>query len=142
MTTIKKVKGTAKTMPMGVTLGVSVSLLITIVLAAVLTWGAIEGKVAEKTIGYMTMGILLISSILGTLLSALKIQRRRMLVCCVTGGVYYLVLLGGTAVFFGGNYRGTGVTGGLVLLGSLISGLLSLNANKRRAGRYKKYRTG
>ena len=142
MATAKKVKGTAVSIPIGVTSGVCVSLLITFVLAAALTWLALEGKVGEKTIGYIVMGILVISSALGTLLSAARIQRRRMFVCCLTGGIYYLVLLGSTAVFFGGNYRGIGVTGALILAGSLVSGVLGLNANRRGAKRYKKYRTG
>ena len=129
-------------MSLGVTLGVCISFLITFVLAAVLTWFALEGKVDEKTIGYTTMGILLVSTISGTLISAGKVQRRRMLVCCMTGAIYYMVLLGCTALFFGGNYRGIGVTGILILIGSLISGIWGLKADKRSNKRYKKYRTG
>ena len=142
MATAKKVKGTAVSIPIGVIQGVIASLSITCGISVVLTWLALGGKVDEKTIGYFVMGTLLISAVLGTLLSILRIQRRRMFVSCVTGGVYYLVLLGSTAVFFGGNYQGVGVTGLVVLIGCLISGILGQKANKHVPKRYKKYRTG
>lgn len=140
MTTTKKVKGTAKPMPVGVAMGTGASLLITCVLSALLTWSALEGKIAEKTIGYFVMGVLLIASALGALLSAVKVKRRWMLVCCITGCVYYLILLGSTAVFFGGSYKGVGVTGLMVLMGCLISGMLGLKKYKLRDKRFKKYR--
>ena len=140
MTTTKKVKGTATSMSVGVAMGTGVSLLITCVLSALLTLLALEGKIQENTIGYFSMGILLASSVLGALLSAVKVKRRWMLVCCMTGGIYYLLLLGSTAVFFGGNYQGVGVSGLLVLMGCSISGMLGLRKGRHGDKRYKKYR--
>lgn len=142
MTTTKKVKGTAASIPIGVTAGTSTSLLITFASSAALTWLALEGKVTDRMVGYILMGILLAASVIGALFSAVRIQRRWMLVSLLTGGLYYLILLVSTAVFFGGNYRGIGVTGVLVLVGSLIAGCLGLRANGHRTKGYKKYRTG
>lgn len=142
MTTTKKVKGTAVSIPIGVTAGICTSLLITFASSAALTWLALEGKVSDRMVGYIVMGILLVASVIGALFSAVRIQRRWILVSLLTGGLYYLILLVGTAVFFGGNYRGIGVTGVLVLVGSLIAGCLGLRSNGHRTKGYKKYRTG
>ena len=140
MTTANKVKGTAVSMPVGITLGVFLSLLVTVLLAALLTWLELAGQINENSIGYFSIGILLVASVLGPLLSAMKIKRRWMLVCCVTGILYYLTILGITALFFGGNYQGVGVSGLVILIGTLISGMLGLNRGRARDNHRKKYR--
>lgn len=141
MTSIKKVKGTAASMPVGVAMGVLTSIIVTFSLAALLTWLAFGGRIEENILGYLVIGVLLIASVLGSLLSAGKVKRRRILVCCLTGLIYYLILLGSTAVFFGGNYRGVGVSGFVVFIGVLTSGLLGLNNDGHRDKRFRKYRT-
>ena len=140
VTTAKKVGGTAVSMPVGIMTGVSVSFFTTAGLAVLLTWLELAGKIDEKLIGYYSIGVLLIASVLGSLLSAVKIKRRWMLVCCITGVLYYLVLVGSTALFFGGNYRGVGVSGIVILAGTLGSGVFGLNRGRGGEKRYKKYR--
>jgi hypothetical protein len=64
------------------------------------------------------------------------------MVCCITGMVYFLGLLAATALFFGGNYKGVGISAIVVIIGTLSAGALGL---KRKAGpgrRYIKYRSG
>lgn len=141
MTTTKKVQGTAISIPAGVALGASVSLLLTCMLAVLLTWQLLDGRIEEKILGYALMGIHLIASFAGSSFSAAKTKRRRMLVCCITGAVYFLIMIGITAVLFGGNYQGTGVTGVLVMLGSVASGMLGLTRSRHGQKRYKKYRS-
>ena len=141
MKTGKTVKGTAISMPAGIALGVSVSMLLTSIFSAVLTWLMLEGRVSEKAIGYCILGVLIIATIMGALLSAIKVKRRWMLVCCATGVGYYLSLLACTALFFGGNYSGIGVTGVSVFVGSMVTGLLGLARTRNRNKRYKKYRS-
>ena len=139
MTTAKRVQGTAISIPAGVTLGVSVSLAITCALAAVSAWLVLKGKIGDHILGYTLMLILLISTVSGTLLAANKTKRRRMMVCCITGGTYYLLLLAITAVFFGSNYQGAGVTALLILAGSMASAMLGLKKCSKKERRYKKY---
>ena len=139
MKTAKKVRGTAVSMPVGIAIGTCVSILITSVLAGVLTWLVLSGRTGDQLIGYISMGIILVASVSGSLLAAIKIKRRRMLVCCVTGAVYYASMLVSTAVFFGGNYRGIGVTGLLILVGSIISGMMDLTWSSGTMRKFNKY---
>lgn len=141
MTAAKKVRGTAVSMPAGIVIGVGVSLLATCTFVALLTWLALTGKIEEKAIGYCSMVILLLASMMGALLSAIKVKRRWMLVCLMTGMLYFLILVASTAVFFGGKYQGIGVTGLMVLTGSVASGTLGLKRNRSGDKHYKQYRT-
>ena len=129
MVTSKKVKGRAVPMFVGVGAGVVTMLVITILLAAVVSTMVLTGRIAEVNIGYYVMGILLLGSITGALVSVLKIKRRSMMVCCVTGGIFYLILLLVTFLCFGGSYQGVGVSGIMILTGSLVSGVLGLKLN-------------
>ena len=140
MKTANKVKGTAVSMPVGVATGTLVSLLTTGGASGLLTWLILNGKAPEASTGYITMGILLMSTILGTLLSAAKIKRRWMLVSCITGMLYFLALLSCTAIFFGGNYQGVGVSALVVLVGSLLTGFVGLKREKGHSRGVKKYR--
>lgn len=141
MATGNKARGTAVSMPAGIACGVVLSLVITCILAVVLTWLVLEGKIAEETLGYFVMGLLAISSALGSLLAALRIKRRWMMVCLLTGSVFYLILLIVTVVFFGGNFQGVGVSGLLVLTGAMVSGVSGLGKNRGSKQRYRDYRT-
>lgn len=140
MITAKKVKGTAVPMPTGIAVGTITSLMITVVLAALLTWLALHGKISEDSLGYYIMGILALASFLGPVLSAGKIKRRRMLVCGITGAAYYAVLLLCTALMFGGQYKGLGVTALLVFGGSVVAGVLGLKKPGKQRSGYAKYR--
>lgn len=139
MTTAKKVSGTASSMPMGIVLGVVLSLAVTCVLAALLAWLVLSGRIDEKIIGYCTMGMLLLASIIGALVAAIRIKRRWMLVCCITGVAYFLCLLIINALFFGGCYQGVTVMGTLVMIGTLVAGMLGLRSAERGEKNYKKY---
>lgn len=140
MVTANKAKGTATSMLTGIIFGVLLSLVYTCALAAIVTGLVLNGKIEESIIGYFVMGILITGAALGSLLAAVKIKRRWMMVCLLTGAGFYLTLLISTAVFLGGNYRGLGVSGLLVLIGSLISGIAGLSRNKSRDKGYRKFR--
>ena len=134
MKTSVKVKGTATSMPKGLLLGLTVGMGLTFVLSAVLTWLTLDGKINPNSTGYYSMGLIVLSSMIGALLSAIRIQRRWMLVCLVNGAVYFVLLLLITAVFFGGRYQGIGVSAILVCIGVLCSGIIGL-LKKRSLGR-------
>ena len=140
MATKRKVKGTALSMPMGLALALAVSLVLTLVLAGLTACLALEGKIAESAIGYGAMGTVLVSSVVGALIAAARIKRRRLMTCLVSGGCYYLALLSITALFFGGQYQGMGVTALLVFAGAGSVALLGLKGERGGVKKSRKYR--
>ena len=91
--------------------------------------------------GYCAMAILLLASAAGSAVAEGTIQRLRIQMCLAAGGGYYLCLLAVTALFFGGQYQGMGVTALMVLCGAVLVILLA-PGGKNRAGcrRRKKHR--
>lgn len=131
MTTNHKPTGIAMSMPAGLAVGGVWSLAITIVLSALIA-KLIDGEIiAQGSIGYFVIGILLSASITGSLQAFRKIKRRRMFVCLISGMIYFCVLLSITALCFGGQYQGIGVTGLVVLCGSCCAGLMGLREKKQ-----------
>lgn len=114
----RKVTGKAASMPGGLALGGALSLGVTILLAMVTAMLVDNGAMEEKSIGYAALVILLLSSALGSAVAAARIKRQRLVVCIAAGAVYYVLLLSMTALFFGGQYTGMGVTALAVLGGS------------------------
>ena len=118
-------------MPVGVGIGVSLGLLITLTGAVLTAWLLVSGKMSEDMIGYCAMAILFLASVFGSWVAALQVKRQRFHVCLITGVSYYLVLVSITALFFGGQYQGMGVTAILVGVGNLLTVLIGLKGKKR-----------
>lgn len=131
----RKVTGKASSMPGGLAIGGGVSVLVTVLLSLVAAKLADTGTLPEGNIGYASLVILLLSSGLGAWMSAAKIKRRRLVVCLAAGGVYYGILLGLTALFFGGQYSGMGVTALAVAGGSCAAGLMGIGQGRGRKRR-------
>lgn len=140
MVTNRKVKGKALSMPVGLVLGLGVSLVVTLVGSGVITYLVLGEKMGENVIGYGAMVTVLLSAALGALTAVGRIKRRRLLTCLACGGCYFGALLSMTALFFGGQYQGMGVTALLVLGGAGSVALLSLKGEGQGRGRKKKYR--
>lgn len=136
----KKVTGKAMSIPVGLSIGLTVSLMLTLITAAIVANLILGEKIAESAIGYAAIVILLLASGVGAWLAAMLIKRRWMVVCLGAGGIYYLTLLGITALFFGGQYQGMGVTALVVLGGCGAVGLLGLRGESGSGKRRKKYR--
>ncbi len=135
MTTTKKPSGRASSMPGGLAAGALAELLMTVGLAALGAKLIDLGYFQENAIGYFAMGILLLSSFVGAVIAAGRIKRRRLLVCILSGAVYFGMLLSMTALFFGGQYSGVGVTAIMVLCGvglSILAGFRGERGGKRR----------
>ncbi len=115
-----KSKGTAKAIPIGLAIGGLVSIIVTLAGSALLSYLVLSEMIGEQGIGYGSMIILLLSTILGSLIAVRTIQKQRLQVSLMSAGLYYLMLIGITALFFGGEYAGMGVTGLVVLIGGLI----------------------
>lgn len=128
----RKVTGTASAMPVGLAMGLAASLGITLVGSAILAWLVGSEKLGQGSIGYGSLVILLLASVLGAVTAFGKIRHRRMLVCVLSGVLYYGSLLCVTALFFGGQYQGMGVTALVVLGGCLCVALLGLGGGRRK----------
>lgn len=125
-------------MPLGVGMGVIFSVLLTIVGSAVVALLISREALPENGIGYCSIVILILSASISSAVSYGFIKHRRLVVCLLHGFSYYLVLLGCTALFFGGQYQGMGVTALVVLAGCGTVGLLGLKGEKATAIKMKK----
>lgn len=115
----RKIKGTATGIPAGLAIGALISLIITMAGAAVTAYLVLKERVGENGIGYASMIVLFIGSTMGAWGAYSSIRKQRLQVCLMSAGVYYLILLAITALFFGGQYQGMGVTALVVLVGTL-----------------------
>ncbi len=137
----RKVTGKASSMPAGLAIGAAVSIGATLALSVVVGWLVYAGQLKEGHIGYCAMGILLLSSLLGAVVSKGKIKRQLLAVCGASGLIYYAVLLMTTALFSGGEYRGMGVTALMVLCGCAIGALPGVRRGRGvRTGRGRRIR--
>ena len=97
-----------------------------------------RGTMPLDGIGYGAMGILVVSALSGALTAWSKIKRLRMQVCLLSGGIYYLALLGMTMLFFGGQFRGMGVTALMVACGSVLAILGGFSKGRGGKPRYRR----
>lgn len=134
----QKPTGRASSMPIGLLIGVAVSMGITIVSAALLARLVESEKMKEAWIGYGIMVILWTASFVGALSAHARIKRQRLLVCILSGLAYFSALLCITALFFGGQYEAVGVTAILVMGGAVVAALTG--GNKSRGGKHRKIR--
>lgn len=134
----QKVTGKTSALPIGILLGVVVCVMLTLLGTAVVAWMLHAEVLTEEMVGYAAMIILLIASAVGAWISTAKTKRLRVQVCMLTGGGYYLTLLSVTALFFGGQYQGMGVTAVMVLIGCGTVALLGLKDRNRKRGRAPK----
>lgn len=128
-------------MPAGLAIGLAASLSITLLCTALIANLILSEKMNEAALGYGAMAILLLSSGAGSLIASVLIKHRWLLVSLGAGGIYFLTLLAITALFFGGQYQGIGVTALMILAGSGTVGLLGLKQWKRHSFKRKKYRS-
>ena len=126
----RKVTGTASSMPVGFTMGTLASLIVTFAGAALSGYLISREVLEESSIGYCAMVLILLSAVLGAAIAVGRIKRRRVFVCAISGVIYFGILLSMTALFFGGQYQGTGVTALLVLGGCTLVALLGLRGEK------------
>lgn len=137
---VKRATGTAVPMAIGMISGVGLGLITTILLSGLVAYLVLTEKLQETSVGYCAAIILASSVGLGCLIATVLIKRMLMQVCIGVGGSYYGMLLVITALFFGGNYRGMGVTASVVFGTALAVGLLKLHNNERKQRARKKYR--
>ena len=137
---MKMNNGRAMTLPGGVAYGALISFTWTLLAAGFLAWMIHKEMVAETTIGYGSMVILLSGATLGSYAGWKKVMCKRLLASMGVGLLYMVLLLGVTAFFFGGQYQGMAVTGLLILGGSLLSVMIGPGHKRSKQGRLRKIR--
>ena len=135
-----KSTGHAMTMPGGIAWGASISMGWTWIMAGILGWLVHRELIAQDAIGYGSMAILLSGSMLGAYIGWKKVMRKRFATALCVGVMYLTLLLGMTALFFGGQYQGVGVTALLVIGGSLLTVLMDAGHKTKQRSRYRKIR--
>lgn len=123
-------KGHADSIPNGLAIGAITAIGATLAFAAGIT-KLIDAQIMRwDSIGYGISVLIIGASFLGALTACVRIKRRYALVCLTEGLVYFGSLLSISALFFGGQYEGVFVTGGLVAAGSGCAYLLKLSQNR------------
>lgn len=129
-----KPSGRTMSMAAGLALGGCISLAITLILSAVGAKLMDSQVIPEDGAGYLALGILLLASVMGAAVAYRKIRRQRLVVCMASGGIYYGILISITALFFGGQYRGMGVTALVVLAGAGTTALVGMGQGRGHRG--------
>ena len=122
--TKRKNDGRAMTLPGGLAVGTAVSMAMTLALSLLLAKLLHNGVLRQNQTGYGVMALLLTASFLGAATAQGKVKHLRGMVCLLEGLLYFLMLLCVTALFFGGQYSGMGVSALVVLAGSGTAALL------------------
>ena len=138
MTVNRKVTGTAVSMPAGIAIGCVVSLLLTLAGSSLAAKLISDEILKDTAIGYGSMLIVLLASALGAVTAISKVKRRYLQVCLLSGVSYYGLLLCITALFFGGQYQGMGVTAMLVLAG--VGSVVLLGTKEKKTKNFRKGR--
>jgi len=139
---MKRRQGTAKPIPVGLALGLCVSAVITLCGSAITAYLVSAEKMDTEWIGYAALGILILASAAGAGAARKSVKVKALPVCAMMAGAYYLSLAAATALFFGGEYQGMGVTAICVLVGSGIAFLLTgikkgTGKSRRKIGTYR-----
>ncbi len=137
MQIMKKSRTIMPSLPSGLAIGGIASLFVTLAAAGIMAKLTENGGISESGIGYGVMGILFIASLVGSSAANMKARQQKLLVCLLSGAVYYVILLSMTALFFGGKYKGVGVTALLVFAGCMLP-VFVRGGGKRRGKRFSR----
>ena len=138
MNTNRKAAGTTASVPRGLALAALVSMITTLVSAAIIAHCIHSERISWEQAGCWIMGMLFAASFLGGKSAYAAIRRQRLIVCFMAGILYWGLLLVTTALFFGGDYSTVWETAGIICGGSGAAGLLSVpdhHKKKAKVGR-------
>lgn len=120
--------------------GAVVSILVTLVASAACAALVSKEVIAEQTIAYFAIAVLLLASIAGAKAGSLKMKEKKLAVCLMIGLIYACLLLSATAMFFDGQYQAVGVSLIVILSGSVLAVLLRVKHEKKLKKRGSKKR--
>lgn len=136
--TDRKITGRAASIPAGLAAGALVSATVTILISAIGAHLIISEILPQEQIGYCSIFALLASSMLGAVTASKMVKHRNLIVSLLSGMVYFCILLAVTALFFGGQYEGMGVTFIVILLGTAAAALITGREGNTRPKRKRK----
>ena len=132
--------GTATAMPVGLAIGGLISLIVTFAGAAATAYLVFNQRIEANGIGYASMIILFLGAVMGAWGAFSCIKKQRLQVSLMSAAVYYLILLAITALFFGGQYQGMGVTAIVILIGALTVALFPAKGTAKFRFKKRAYR--
>lgn len=115
----RKMTGRTMSLAGGSAVGIGISLLSTIAGAMIVAWLVITERMAEGSIGYGSMAILVLSSAIGCAVAWKLVRHRKLLVLGIGCCGYYVALLC-VALVFGAGVKGMGTTAIMVIMGGAI----------------------
>lgn len=130
--------GRASSFPAGVLIGTGTGMALLLLLTALCAKLISMEALREESFGYGIMAALLISSFTGAYTACERVKRRKLAVCGSVWAATLFCLLGMTALFFGGQYQGIGVTALLLAGGSGAATLLQNQDRKYRKSHSKR----
>ena len=122
-----------------VAVGAAISLLVSILTAAICAALIASETIGASSAGYCAMIILLTGAFAGSI-TAGKGRERRVIFIALTGACYMLLLLALTALFFDGRFQGIGVSALVILSGCILGLFLTQTRQKRTKPRGSKIR--
>ncbi len=134
---VNKSKSTGS-IPSGIGIAAAVSIAVTLLGAAVIACLVDREVIAAEGISAASSLIWIIGAALGALTAMVRIKRMRMQMCMLSGGCYFLTLIAVTALFFGGQYAGMGVSTLCILCGCGAVAILSILAEKKGGRKIRK----
>lgn len=134
MTTRGNGMGRANSIPGGLTIAASVSMVITVTMSAVIAYFLNVEKMTWLQAGYWIMGMLFAASFAGGKCAYASIKRKRIAISMMAAALYWGLLLCITALFFGGEFDAVWETAGIIGAGAGTAALISVpnNRNKRK----------
>ena len=115
-----------RSMPLGrsLALGATMSMVVTLIFAAVFAAMISAGVIGENMTGYISNGILLLAAVIGSLTGVGKLQEKKLYWSLGIAVIYFLLLLAMTALFFDGRYDRITVTSFVLFLGAIGGAIL------------------
>ena len=138
MATKRNNTGKETPIPVGIGIAITVSMVITLIGAAITAYLIYTGNVDQESYGYVLLLIHFLSTSAGALVATHSIKRMRMQMCLIAGVCYYIVLISITALFLGGQFENMGTTAIVVLSASACVGVLGIITKKRGRGGLRK----
>lgn len=124
--------GKTKSIPAGMAISASVSMIITLVLSSSIAFFLNKETITWLQAGYWIMGMLFTAAFIGSKCAYAAIRRQQLPVSVMSGILYWGILLSITALFFGGNFGSIWETAAIILAGSCSSALFSKPIHRNR----------
>jgi len=124
--------GKIKTVPAGLAIAASASMITTLIFTAMIANFLNTEKITWEQAGYWIMGMLFAASFIGGKVGISAIGHQQFMISAMTGFVYWGMLLCITALFFGGLFDAVGVTAGIIGAGSCSAALHTKPISQKR----------